>query len=190
MSKSLNPGINKFFLGRRKLFINGEINNDLSINLIKEIQYLSSKSKDKIQIIIDSPGGYLNETISIIDEIESCKLSKIIINTIVSGTAFSAAASILAAGTKGYRWGRPNSIIMLHPCSYELNDEDSNKQEKTIEFVNKRIDYFNRDLAKNCNINDERKYQKFLKDIANNKFLTAKEAVKYGILDKVVNNFD
>ena len=95
----------------RIIFIDGEINDINSNIVVGELLYLSSKSKDDIQIYINSPGGSVTSGMAIYDTIKfiNCDVS-----TICVGMCASMAAFLLSSGTKGKRYALPNSEIMIH----------------------------------------------------------------------------
>jgi ATP-dependent Clp protease protease subunit len=108
---------------------------------------------------------------------------KIQVCTLACGVAYSAAAGILAMGTKKWRGARPDSAIMLHPASLSLEHDYESNQRALMGFLSKRCEMINRMTATACGM--IKKYKKFLSDIDKGLWLSAEEAVKYGVIDTV-----
>lgn len=161
----------------------GEIDDKLTYSFLQEFNEFVTEGKAPISILIHSYGGDLDCETIIIDEIESAKQAGIQISTIALGVAFSAAGSILAMGTKGLRYARPNASVMLHPCSYHLESDYAGNQQNSLNFINRRIDTMNRIIAKACGMS--RRYGQFLNDIDKGLWLNSKEAIKYGVIDGI-----
>ena len=136
-----------------------------------------------IPVVIDSPGGSVYSLLAMVAEIQSSRLP---VATICVGRAMSAGALLLSSGTPGYRYATQDSTIMVHEISagtYGKMDEIANDAAE-YERLNKLIF---RILAENTGHKDEPDY--FLKLIYANRnldwFMTAKEAKKYSIIDKI-----
>lgn len=167
----------------RRLYLWDEIQSGNTFNIISRLEYFSEISKSPIQIIIHSVGGDTECAAAIIDCMVGIQKKGIEIKTIVLGTAYSAAADILAMGTKGSRYGRPNSAIMLHPCSFGVEEDYGAMNKANVDFVMKHSDGINRMICQACGVSN---YNKFLQDIDKGLWLTAKDAVKYGVIDKIL----
>ena len=95
----------------RIIFLSGEITDEVSNNIISQLLYLDSISKEDINIYINSPGGSITAGMAIYDTINFIKSD---VSTICIGIAASMASIILASGTKGKRYILPNSEVMIH----------------------------------------------------------------------------
>jgi ATP-dependent Clp protease protease subunit len=173
----------------RRIFFWGEVDDNLALSVISQMHYFTDQSLDPIQIIINSEGGSVDSMIAIVNEMEICKSNGVTISTLVSGVAYSAAALILAFGSKGHRYARPNSNIMLHPMSYGLGHDYSEYQEKIASFYKKVNDNLHNLLMQALGIKGDKQYKKFLQDIDKGLWLTAHEALERKIVDKICLDF-
>jgi ATP-dependent Clp protease protease subunit len=170
-------------LNTRRVFVFGDIDDTLTEDVIKRLIYLSS-SKDPIIVLICSDGGSVECGSAILDTINVIKTSCIV--KTVAYKACSAAADILAMGTKGYRYAFPTSVVMLHKTSIELPMDDEDKQRLYIEFMKKQGNAINSMIAKACGKTTDR----FMKDISPDLWLNSSEAKKYKIVDHIVKTLD
>jgi ATP-dependent Clp protease, protease subunit len=171
-------------LASRHIYIWGDIEDELAFDVTRSLLLLANSNKKPITILIHSRGGDLDSATAIIDEMKAINKSGIIVRTLAEGLALSAGAAILSQGTKGYRLARPNSSIMLHPCSIYLDDDYEGNQRSHLNFLCKKSKLLNKDIAKACGFKIK-DYNKFLNDIDKGLWMTAEEAVKYGIIDGV-----
>lgn len=172
----------------RIFWINSEIDAS-TLDLVKMIIRCNKEDKGKpieerkpITIFIDSPGGSVEVLYSIINAI---KASKTIVRTVNYCTCFSAASEILAAGTKGYRYCMPGSIVMCHSGSLSLGGTVENVAvtKKWIDALCKRCTNL---FLENTGI-DPKVYRK---KTVNDWYLFENEALEYGIVDKVIDNIE
>lgn len=170
-------------LNYRQVFVWGDIEDDLTYEVLHELSYLGSISNDPIIMCIHSPGGDLDCACAIIDEMKSLQSEGTKICTIAAGMAHSAAAIMLTMGSKKFRFARPNSSIMLHPCSVSLSEDYEGNQALLMDFLKKKVDNTNRLVAEACGM--RRRYKKFLQDIDKGLWLDAKSAVDYGVVDGI-----
>lgn len=159
----------------------GSIIDDAIANLIMaQLLFLESEDpKKEIQMYINSPGGVVTAGLAIYDTIQYIKPD---VSTICIGQAASAAAFLLASGTKGKRFALPNSRVMIHQImgGAEGQAVDIEIQSKEIQRVRAQVDQI---LAKHTN----QKFEKIQKDTDRDFFMTAKDAKNYGIIDEVIN---
>jgi ATP-dependent Clp protease protease subunit len=162
----------------RIIIICGEINDTNSNIVVAELLYLDSINHDDISIYINSPGGSVTAGMAIYDTMNFIK-SKVA--TICVGMAASMAAFLLSSGEKGKRFALPNSEVMIHQ---PLGGAEGQATEIKIaaERILKLKDKMNHLLAKNTN----QSLKKISEDTERDYFLDAKEAVKYGIVDKIL----
>ncbi len=176
---STNINLYNKLLKNRIIFLTGYIDDILSNNIISQLLYLESKNyKKDIYIYINSPGGIITSGMSIYDTI---KLIKPNINTICIGQACSMAAIILSSGKKKKRFSLPNSRIMIHQPlgNFKGQATDIEIQTKEILKIKKKIIY----LLSN---NTGQTLEKIEKDTERDTFLSPKEALNYGIIDKII----
>ena len=162
----------------RIVFLTGEVN-DLSADIvIAQLLYLEGKDKDKdISLYINSPGGSVTAGMSIYDTMNYIKCD---VQTICVGMAASMGAFLLSSGAKGKRFSLPNSEIMIHQPMGGANGQASDIaiQAEHILKIKKRM---NAILSKNCN----QPLEKIEKDVDRDHYMSAEEAMAYGLIDRV-----
>ncbi|OIP59197.1 MAG: ATP-dependent Clp endopeptidase, proteolytic subunit ClpP [Candidatus Moranbacteria bacterium CG_4_9_14_3_um_filter_45_14] len=163
----------------RIIFIGSPIDDGVANTVIAQLLFLESQNaKEDIKMYINSPGGSVTSALAIYDTMQYVKSD---IQTICIGMAASAAALLLASGKKGKRMVLPNSEVMIHQVlggtSGQATDIDIHARHilKTRERLNKI-------LAKHTG----QKLQKIEQDTERDYFMSAEEALKYGIVDKVI----
>ena len=164
----------------RIIILCGEINDTNSNIVIAELLYLDSLNQNDISIYINSPGGSVTAGMVIYDTMNFIK-SKV--STICVGMAASMAAFLLSSGTKGKRFCLPNSEVMIHQ---PLGGAEGQATEIKIaaERILKLKDKMNHLLAKNTG----QKLEKISNDTERDYFLSAQEALEYGLVDKIIGN--
>ena len=162
----------------RIIILSGEINSELSNNIVAMLLYLDSVSTDDIFIYINSPGGEITSGMAIYDTMQYIKSD---ISTICIGMAASMAAVLLSSGTKGKRYILPNSEVMIHQ---PLGGASGQATEIKIaaERILKLKDKLNNILA----INTSKDIKKIEKDTERDYFLSAEEALEYGLVDEIL----
>ena len=162
----------------RIVFLNGEVN-DVSANIvIAQLIYLEGKNTDKdICLYINSPGGVISAGMAIFDTMNYIKPD---VSTICVGLAASMGSFLLAAGAKGKRFALPNSEIMIHQ---PLGGAQGQATDIAIqaEHILKTKQRMIR-LMSQMTGQSEAKVEK---DIDRDNFMTADEALKYGLIDKI-----
>ncbi len=165
-------------LKERIIFISGEINDSVANSVIAELLYLDSINHEDISIYINSPGGVITSGMAIYDTMNFVKSD---VTTICIGMAASMAAFLLSSGTIGKRYILPNADVMIHQPlgGAEGQATDIKIAAERILELKRRI---NRILAKNTG----KSLSKIEKDTERDNYLTADEAVKYGLVDKII----
>jgi ATP-dependent Clp protease protease subunit len=161
------------------IFLTGEINDELAENIIAQLLYLESKDfEGDIQIYINSPGGLITSGLALYDTMQCISCS---IATVCVGQAASMAAVLLAAGTKGERMAFPDARMMIHQPLGGAQGQASDIaiQAKEMSRVKKRM---NEILV----YHTSQPMEVIEKDTDRDFFLTAEEAVNYGLIDKIV----
>ena len=163
----------------RIIFLDGEINDSVASLVVAQLLFLESEDPDKdINIYINSPGGSISAGMAIYDTMNYIKPD---ICTICVGMAASMGAFLLSSGTKGKRYVLPNAEVMIHQ---PLGGAQGQATEIQIaaEHILKIKDKLNHILAKNTG----QTLKKIVQDTDRDNFLDAKEAVEYGLVDKIV----
>lgn len=163
----------------RIIFIGSPIDDGAANAIIAQLLFLeSANQKEDIKMYINSPGGSVSAALAIYDTMQYVRPE---IQTICIGMAASAAALLLSAGKKGKRMVLPNSEVMIHQvlggASGQATDIDIHARH-----ILKTRDRLNKILAKHTG----QKLAKIEKDTERDYFMSAEEAVKYGIVDKVI----
>ena len=162
----------------RLLWVAGPVNDAMSTVVQAQLMFLSSNSADDITMHIDSPGGSVKSGLSMVDVMEYIPCD---IRTVNTGMAASMGSVLLGAGTKGKRASLRHSTTMLHQSSggFSGNIQDAEIDWKEWKKINEELFVL---LGSYCG-----KTTKQVKEDASRDFwLSAKEAVKYGIIDEVI----
>ncbi|MBR6025468.1 MAG: ATP-dependent Clp endopeptidase proteolytic subunit ClpP [Firmicutes bacterium] len=166
-------------LKERIIFLSDEINDDTASLVVAQLLFLESEDPEKdINIYINSPGGSVSAGLAIYDTMRYIKPD---VSTICVGMAASMAAFLLAAGTKGKRYVLPNAEVMIHQ---PLGGAQGQAEDIRIhaEHILKIREKMNRILAENTG----RDLETIKRDTDRDNYLSAEEAVAYGLADQVV----
>ncbi|MBR3117241.1 MAG: ATP-dependent Clp protease proteolytic subunit [Bacilli bacterium] len=162
----------------RIIFITGEINDNLSNIVISELLYLDSISNDEISIYINSPGGSITSGMAIYDTMNYIKSD---VSTICIGIAASMGAFLLSSGKKGKRFILPNAEVMIHqPLG------GASGQATEIKIVAERIIKLKEKINKILSKNTNQTIKQIEKDTERDYYMNSDEALKYGIVDKII----
>ncbi|MEB3317815.1 MAG: ATP-dependent Clp protease proteolytic subunit [Cyanobacteriota bacterium] len=164
----------------RILFLGQEVSDAVANSLVAQMLYLDSDDNSKpIYLYINSPGGSVTAGLAIYDTMQYVKSDVV---TICVGLAASMGAFLLAAGTKGKRLALPHSRIMIH----QPLGGTSQRQASDIEIEAREIlrikEMLNQSLAEMTS----QSLEKITKDTDRDYFLSAAEAVEYGLIDRVI----
>ena len=162
----------------RVIFLSGEINDSVSNIIVSELLYLDSLNNDDIFLYINSPGGSVSAGMAIYDTMNYIKSD---VKTIAIGLAASMGAFILANGTKGKRCSLSNTEIMIHEPLGGVNG-----QATEIKIVAERILKIKKKLNKILSKNTKKSLSKIEKDVERDYYMDSDEALKYGIIDKII----
>lgn len=170
-------------LRERIIFLGSEIDDDVANSIVAQLLLLDSENPDKdIMLYINSPGGVITAGMAIYD---TMKLIKADVSTICLGDAASMGAFLLSAGTKGKRLALPNARIMIHqPLG------GAKGQATDIEIEAKEILRMKTMLSTLMAEHTGQTVEKIKQDTERDNFMTAEEALKYGLIDKIVEKAD
>ncbi len=161
------------------IFLGGPIDDGVANIIIAQLLFLQSEDPKKdITLYVNSPGGHVTAGLAIIDTMNNIKNN---VSTVCVGLAASMGAVILASGAKGKRYALPNSEIMIHQ---PLGGAEG--QATDIEISAKHIIKTRENLNKMLAKSTGQTLAKIEKDVDRNYFMSAEEAKKYGIVDKVL----
>ena len=166
-------------LNDRIVMLCEEVNATTASLVVAQLLYLEAQDPDKdIQFYINSPGGSVTDGMAIYDTMQYIKCD---VSTICIGMAASMGAFLLSSGAKGKRRALPNAEIMIHQPSAGTQGQitDMALHLKRLEVVKRRM---NRILAENTG----KSVEQVTADCERDNFMTAQEALEYGLIDKVI----
>lgn len=168
-------------LNDRIIMLTEEVNNQTASLVVAQLLYLEGQDPTKdISLYINSPGGSVTDGMSIYDTMNYIKCD---VSTICMGMAASMGAFLLSAGAKGKRYALPNSDIMIHQPSGGAQGQATDMLIHTHHIIDTKKK-LNEILAANTG----QPYDVIAKDTERDNFMTAQEALEYGLIDKVITN--
>jgi len=163
----------------RIIMLSGEVNDQVASTIVAQLLFLEAQDPDKdIYFYINSPGGVITSGLSMFDTMNYIKPD---IVTICMGQAASMGAFLLACGTPGKRYALPNARIMIHQPSGGAQGQSTDIQIQAQE-IQRLKDTLNEILAEKTG----KKAKQIEKDTERDNFMSSKEAVEYGLIDKVL----
>lgn len=166
-------------LRERIIFLGGPIDDHVANIVIAQLLFLESEdAKKDISLYINSPGGSVTAALAMLDTMNHIKPD---VSTVCVGLAASAGALLLSAGKKGKRFALPNAEIMIHQPSGGAEGRASD-----IEISAKQILKIRERLNKIMAENTGKPLSQIEKDVERDYYMSADEAKKYGIIDKVL----
>ncbi len=166
-------------LNDRIIMLNDEVNNTTASLVVAQLLYLEGQAPDKdISLYINSPGGVITAGMAIYDTMQYIKCD---VSTICMGMAASMGAFLLAAGAKGKRYALPNAEIMIHQPS-----GGAQGQATDIQIQAERILQMKKSLNTILAERTGQPYEVICKDTERDNFMTAQQAMEYGLIDKVI----
>ena len=166
-------------LENRIIILSGEIDDNMANIIIAELLYLDSISNDDIDIYINSPGGSITSGMAIYDTMNFIKSD---VSTTCLGIAASMAAFLLSCGSKGKRFILPNGEVMIHQPLGGVTGQATD-----IDIVAKRIISLRKKLNNILAKNTKTPIEQIEKDTDRDYYMSASEALNYGIVDKILN---
>ena len=168
-------------LKERIIFLGEEVNDVTAGLVVSQLLFLESEDPDKdINLYINSPGGSVTAGMAIYDTMQYVKCD---VSTMCMGMAASMGAFLLSGGTKGKRLALPNAEIMIHQPS-----GGGQGQATEIEIAAEHILRTKKKLNTILSENTGQPYETIVKDTERDNWLTAQEALEYGLIDKVMEN--
>lgn len=168
-------------LKERIIFLGEQVNDVTAGLVVSQLLFLESEDPDKdINLYINSPGGSVTAGMAIYDTMQYVKCD---VSTMCMGMAASMGAFLLSGGTKGKRLALPNAEIMIHQPS-----GGAQGQATEIEIAAEHILRTKKKLNTILSENTGQPYETIVKDTERDNWLTAQEALEYGLIDKVMEN--
>ncbi len=163
----------------RIIMLSGEVNDQVASTVVAQLLFLEAQDPDKdIYFYINSPGGVITSGLAMFDTMNYIKPD---IVTICIGQAASMGAFLLSSGAKGKRYALPNARIMIHQPSGGAQGQSTDIQIQAEE-IQRLKDTLNDIMAENCG----KKAKQLEKDTERDNFMSSKEAMDYGLIDKVL----
>jgi ATP-dependent Clp protease protease subunit len=162
----------------RIIFLTGQVEDNMANLIIAQMLFLESEDPKKdINLYINSPGGVVTSALAMYDTMQYIKPD---VRTLCVGQAASAGALLLAGGAAGKRHALPHSTVMIHQVlgGYQGQGTDIQIHAQHTQLISDRL---NRILAKHTG----KKFEEVEQDTNRDYFLTADDAVKYGLIDSV-----
>ncbi len=166
-------------LNDRIIMLSEEVNDTTASLIVAQMLYLEGQDPDKdIQFYINSPGGSVTAGMAIYDTMQYIKCD---VSTICVGLAASMGAFLLSSGARGKRIALPNAEIMIHQPSAGTQGQitDMAIHLKRLEVIKERLNHI---LADNTG----KSYEEIVEATERDNFMTAEEAVQYGLIDKII----
>lgn len=163
----------------RIIVLSDQVNDQTASLIVAQLLYLEGKDSEKdISFYINSPGGSVSAGLAIYDTMQYIKCD---VSTICMGMAASMGAFLLSSGTKGKRYALPNSEVMIHQPSGGAQGQ-ATEIKIVAENILKTRDKLNKILAENTG----NPIEVIARDTERDNFMSAQEALEYGLIDKVL----
>ncbi len=163
----------------RIIMLTGEVNDAVASTIVAQLLFLEAQDPDKdIYFYINSPGGVITSGLSMFDTMNYIKPDVV---TICIGQAASMGAFLLSSGARGKRYSLPNSRIMIHQPSGGAQGQSTDIQIQAKE-IQRLKDVLNEILAKQTG----KTVKRVEKDTERDNFMSASEALEYGLIDKIL----
>ena len=162
----------------RVVFLRGEVNEQLANSIVAQLLFLEMEDPDaEISMYINSPGGSVTDGMAIYDTMQYVKCD---VSTICVGMAASMGAFLLSAGAKGKRYALPNSEVMIHQPSGGASGQATDVQlhAQWLLRTKNKMNALMSEMTK-------QPLEKIQQDVERDYFMTAQEALEYGIIDKI-----
>ena len=165
----------------RIIFFGEEVNDATASIIVAQMLFLESEDPDKdIMLYINSPGGSITAGMAIYDTMNYIKCD---VSTICVGMAASMSAFLLSAGAKGKRYALPNSEIMIHQPLGGMQGQATDIKIHADRILAMK-DKLNRILSENTG----RPLEEIVRDTERDNFMTAQQALDYGLIDKIITS--
>lgn len=162
----------------RIILLCGEIDDHLANNIVAQLLYLDSLNNENINLYINSNGGSVTAGFAIYDTMNYIKSD---VSTICVGLAASMGAFLLSSGAKGKRFSLPNADILIHQPSGGAQGQ-ATEMKIAAEHIIRMKDKINKILSKNSG----KRLEQVANDVERDYYMTADEALKYGLIDKIL----
>ena len=181
MKKEKNNKVSDYILNnKRTIWLTGMVNDLMAKRAINQLLYLNDQSHDEITVIINTGGGSINSGMAIIDYFNAIKSP---VSTRGSGIQASMGAMLLLSGEKGRRFATKNSSIMIHQ---PLINSKISSQTTDLKILADNLKFMRDNLYNIISERTGQKLDKVFKDCDRDNYMTAQEALDYGIIDGII----
>ena len=168
-------------LKERVIFMVGQVEDYMANSIVAQLLFLESDNPDKdISLYINSPGGSVTAGMAIYDTMQFIKSN---VSTLCIGQAASMGAFLLTAGAKGKRFVLPNSRVMIHQPSAGFQGQATD-----IDIHAREILAIKERMTRLMAMHSGQSYERVMEDTERDRFLTAEDAVEYGLVDRIVQS--
>jgi ATP-dependent Clp protease protease subunit len=172
--------IDELLLENRIVFMIGEINQSSAARVMMQMLYLENQKRGaEINLYVNSPGGAVDDTLAIYDTMRFLSSP---VSTYCLGRAYSGAAVLLTAGAKGKRYILPHAKVMIHQPYGGVTG-----QAEDIRIQAEQIIKMKQELNKILALHTGQSVENILRDAERDKYFTAEEAQRYGLVDEVLS---
>ena len=167
----------------RIIMLSGEVNDDMANTIIAQLLFLDAQDSEKdIYLYINSPGGSVSAGLAIFDTMNFVKAD---VQTIVLGMAASMGSFLLTAGAKGKRFALPNAEIMIHQPA--IHGSGIQGQASDIKIISDHMIKSRQRLNHILADNTGKSIEQVAADTERDYYMSAREAVEYGLIDKIID---
>lgn len=171
--------IDELLLENRIVFLIGEINQGSAARVMMQLLYLENQGRGKdVNFYINSPGGAVDDTLALYD---TMRFMASPVSTYCLGRAYSGAALLLTAGTKGKRYMLPHAKVMIHQPYGGITGQAEDIRIQAEQIIKSKAE-----LTKIIALCTGQAVENVQRDSERDKYFTAEEAVKYGLADEVL----
>lgn len=166
----------------RVIMLDTDVNEHTASLIVTQLLFLESQGNEDIQFFINSPGGVVTAGMAIYDTMQFVKPD---ISTIVLGQACSMGSLLATAGAPGKRKMLPNARHMIHQPSGGAGGQATDMEIQVQEILKMKKNLINLYLKHNSK---NKTYDDFYRDMERDKFMSAQEALEYGLIDEIIEN--
>ncbi len=172
--------IDELLLENRIIFLIGEINQSSAARVMMQMLYLDKEKRGTdINLYVNSPGGAVDDTLAIYDAMRFLSSN---VATYCLGRAFSGAALLLASGTKGKRYILPHAKVMIHQPYGGITGQAEDIRIQAEQIIKSKAE-----LNRIISVHTGQSLENIQRDSERDKYFTAEEAVRYGLVDEVLS---
>ncbi|MDR2660562.1 MAG: ATP-dependent Clp protease proteolytic subunit [Lactobacillaceae bacterium] len=167
----------------RIILVQGQVESQMATSIVAQLLFLDAQDHDKdIHMYINSPGGSVSDGLAIVD---TMNLIQAPVSTIVMGMAASMGTVIASSGEKGKRFMLPNAEYLIHQ---PMGGAQGGTQQTDMQIIADNIKKTRDNLTKILADNSGQSFEKVYADTERDNWMDAKETLKYGFIDKILDN--